>query len=152
MWMAKLDHKWIFWSLAVHWYQKQSLLRPIFAARGQRMKLVIDEKFIGKKLKIWKFWAKPMLCTSKESLEHVEFRFRCKKIDFFEKIKFFSIFRFFFPKGGPFDVETQISFFLIFQNFQKQFLKMASMRPKECWMKQSHVIWAHLGHPPRSSM
>ena len=57
----------------------------LFAARGQWMKLVIDGKFIGKKVKIWKFWAKSMLCTSKESLEYVEFRFRCKKIDFFVK-------------------------------------------------------------------
>ena len=63
-----------------------------------------------------------MLCTSKESLEHVEFRFRCKKIDFFEKINFFSIFRF-FPKGGPFGVGTRIIFFFDFSKFSKNFLK-----------------------------
>ena len=73
-----------------------------------------------------------MLCTSKESLEHVEFRFRCKKIDFFEKIKFFSIFRFFFQRGDPLVSESKFLFFSIFQNFQKYFLKMASMGPKEC--------------------
>ena len=27
---------------------------------------------------------------------------------------------------------------------------MASMGPKEWWMRQSHEIWGHLGHPPRS--
>ena len=27
---------------------------------------------------------------------------------------------------------------------------MASIGPKECWMKQSHEIWGHLGHPSRS--
>ena len=63
-----------------------------------------------------------MLCTSKESLEHVEFRFRCKKIDFFEKIKFFSIFRFFFQRGDPLVSERKI-LFSIFQSFQKNFLK-----------------------------
>ena len=54
----------------------------IFATSGQLMTLVIDEKFIGKKVKILKFCAKPMLCTSKESLECVKFRFRCKNFDF----------------------------------------------------------------------
>ena len=27
---------------------------------------------------------------------------------------------------------------------------MASMGPLECWKKQSHEKWAHLGHPLRS--
>ena len=48
----------------------------IFAARGQIIKMVIDEYFIAKKMKNWKFWEKHMLYTSKESLEHVEFRFK----------------------------------------------------------------------------
>ena len=64
----------------------------LFVTRGQGMKLVRNEKFIAKKMKIQKIGATPMLCTSKESLEHVQFRFRCKKIDFFEKIKIFSPF------------------------------------------------------------
>ena len=63
-----------------------------------------------------------MLCTSKESLEHVEFRFRCKKIDFFEKINFFSIFQFFFQRGDPLVLERKI-FFLDFSKFSNFFLK-----------------------------
>ena len=57
----------------------------ILCARGQRMKLMVNGKSIAKKMKNFKFWAKPMLCTSKESLEHVEIRFKFKKNDFFEK-------------------------------------------------------------------
>ena len=70
-----------------------------------------------------------MLCTSKESLENVEFRFRCKEIDFFEKKIFFSTnFLIFFSKP----LMSKHNFFLIFQNFQENILKMAAMRPKEC--------------------
>ena len=57
----------------------------IFAARGQRMKVVLDGNFIAKKMKIWKFWAKHMLCTLKKNYGHAEFRFRLKKYDFLEK-------------------------------------------------------------------
>ena len=70
-----------------------------------------------------------MLYTSKESLEHVKFRFRCKEIDFFEKIIFFYQFFDFFSK--PLVSEHNFSF-LIFQNFQENILKMAAMGPKEC--------------------
>ena len=54
------------------------------------------------KLKIFDTWE---LYTSKESLEHVQYKFKEKKYDFFQKKKFFLIFSIFFPKGGPFDVE-----------------------------------------------
>ena len=57
------------------------------------MKLIIDGNFIAKKMKIYEIFEKYMLCTSKESLEHVEFRFRMKKYDFLKKnpqiLKFF---------------------------------------------------------------
>ena len=43
-----------------------------------------------------------MLYTSKESLEHVEFRFRMKKYDFLKKKHKFWNFSDFDPKGGPF--------------------------------------------------
>ena len=119
---GKNDHKWIFWSLALHWYQKQSLLRTIFAARGSRIKSIIDGKLIGKKLKIWKFLAKPMLFTSKESLEHVEFRFRCKTIDLFEKIIFFQVFDF-FSKGGTLWCWNIKFLFFNFSKFAKTNLK-----------------------------
>ena len=122
----------------------------LFAAKGQQIKLIIDGKFIGKKVNIWKFWAKSMLSTSKESLEYIEFRFRCKNFDFLWKNPFFSIFQFFFQRGDPLVSERNFFHILIFQNFQKKILKMASMGPKKCWMKQSHEIWPHLGHPLRS--
>ena len=54
----------------------------IFKARGPEMKLIIDGSFIAKKMKIKEIFGKYMLYTSKESLEHVEFRFRIKKYDF----------------------------------------------------------------------
>ena len=60
-----------------------------------------------------------MLCTSKESLEHVEFRFRCKKIDFFEKNQFFFNFSFFFQRGDPLVSERKI-FFFDFSKFSKK--------------------------------
>ena len=53
------------------------------------------------KLKIFDTWE---LYTSKESLEHVQYKFKEKKYDFLQKKNFF-IFSIFFPKGGPFDVE-----------------------------------------------
>ena len=76
----------------------------------------------------------------KKSKEHVEFRFRLKKYYFLGKKSFFKIFSIFFPKGGPFGVGIDDIYFLIFQNFQKKVLKMTSIEPKECWMKQSHEI------------
>ena len=48
----KFDLKTILWSLTVPTYQKQSLLITIFAARGQKMKVLIVGNFIAKK---WKF-------------------------------------------------------------------------------------------------
>ena len=49
------------------------------------MKLIIDDNVIAKKIKISEIFGKYMLYTSKESLEHVEFRFRMKKYDFLKK-------------------------------------------------------------------
>ena len=49
------------------------------------MKLMVNGKSIVKKMKILKFLAEPMLYTSKESLEHLEIRFRLKKYDFLKK-------------------------------------------------------------------
>ena len=66
------------------------------------------------------------------------------------KKSIFFNFSIFVPKWGPFGVGMKNIFFTIFQNFQNFFWKMASMGPIECWMKQSHEIWAHLGHPLRS--
>ena len=48
------------------------------------MKLIINGKYIAKKMKIFRFWAKPMKFTSKESLEQVEIRLWLKEYDFLE--------------------------------------------------------------------
>ena len=45
-------------------------------ASGWGMKLIIDENVIAKKMKIKESFGKYMLHTSKESLEHLEFRFK----------------------------------------------------------------------------
>ena len=73
-----------------------------------------------------------MLYTSKESLEHVEFRFRMKKYDFLKKNHKFWNFSDFDPKGGPFGLEAKNSLFLNFQNFWNFFWKMASRGPRKC--------------------
>ena len=84
-----------------------------FAARGQGMKLVIDEKFLAKKIKISKFWTNSMLCTLKESLEHVEFRFSLKKFDFLKKKQFFQFFKKKF-EGGIFWCQCRKNIYLMF--------------------------------------
>ena len=71
------------------------------------------------KLKIFDTWE---LYTSKESLEHVQYKFKKKKYDFFQKKFFFDIFNF-FPKGGPFDVE------IVKKNFFR-FSKILKTKPK----------------------
>ena len=48
-----------------------------------------------------------MLYTSKESLEHVEFRFRMKKYDFLKKTHKFWNFSDFDPKGGPYGLKPK---------------------------------------------
>ena len=67
------------------------------------------------KLKIFDTWE---LYTSKESLEHVQYKFKEKKYDFFQKKNFFNIFNF-FPKGGPFDVEIVKKKFFRFSKILK---------------------------------
>ena len=64
-----------------------------------------------------------MLYTSKESLEHVEFRFRMKKYDFLKKKHKFWNFSDFDPKGGPFGLKAKNLLFLNFQNFENFFEK-----------------------------
>ena len=57
---------------------------------------------IGQNLKFLDTWE---LYTSKESLEHVQYKFKKrKKYNFLKKDWFLEIFDF-FSKGGPFDVE-----------------------------------------------
>ena len=85
-----------------------------YAARGQGMKLIVNGKSITRKMKSFRFWAKPMLCTSKKCLEHVNSDSSLKKYDFFEKknnlINFFDFFSF----GVAI---IKILFFSIYENF-----------------------------------
>ena len=59
-----------------------------------------------------------MLCISKQSKKHVEFRFGFKKYDFEKKNQFFDVFQFFFL-----GVAASKFNFSIFQDFKKFFLK-----------------------------
>ena len=60
-----------------------------------------------------------VMYTSKESLEHVQYKFKKKKYDFLKK-KFFLKFSIFFPKGGPFDVDIAKKNSPFFKNFKKK--------------------------------
>ena len=144
--MVRLDLKQRFWSLAVHKLQKQHPLMTNFATKNEKIKSSINENFTAKKMKISKFWGKYMICISKQSKQHVEFRFRLKKCDFEKKNNFFFTF------SGFFSWSHRVKFlFFNFSRFQKKiFFEMASMGPLECWKKQSHEKRAHLGHPLRS--
>ena len=66
--MLKLDPKSIFWSLAVHRYQKQPPRVIIFAAMGPGMKLVIAENFLAKKNENLKFFCKTYVIYIKRKL------------------------------------------------------------------------------------
>ena len=52
-----------------------------------------------------------MICISKQSKQHVEFRFRFKKYDFEKKINFFDFFQFFISLES----QHQSSFFQFFK-------------------------------------
>ena len=78
-----------------------------------------NENFHAKICQNLKFFDTWELYTSKESLEHVQYKFKKKKYDFFQKKKFFLIFSIFFPKGGPFDVEIVKKKFFRFSKILK---------------------------------
>ena len=117
-----------------------------FAAGGWGIKLVIDENLIAKKLKIWKFWTKHMLFTSKKKQRTHRIQIQVEKVWFFGKKSFLKIFLTFFD----FFWSWNWKYVSIFQNFQKIFWKMTSMGPIKCSKKQSHEIWAHLKCPLKS--
>ena len=84
-----------------------------------------------------------MLYTSKESWEHVEFRFRKKKYDlYWKKIEKENFFDFF-----PTSEQSKKIFFSNFSKFSKFFLKNGPRGPKKFEKKQSHEIWAYLERP-----
>ena len=124
--MVKLDLKFIFLSLAVHRYQKSCIYQVFFDARGSGMKVIINKNFIAQKVKIWRFCAKPMLYTSKKSLEHVQYKFKEKKYDFFQKKKIFNIFNFFSKGGTLWCRNRQKNFFPFFKNFKNKTQKWLS--------------------------
>ena len=90
-----------------------------FCHAGCRKTVAKNEIFhvkIGQNLKFFDTWE---LYTSKESLEHVQYKFKKeKKYDFLKK-NFFLKFLIFFPKGGPFDVEIVKKKFFRFSKILK---------------------------------
>ena len=75
-----------------------------------------NENFHAKICQNLKFFDTWELYTSKESLEHVQYKFKKKKYDFLKKKDFFEIFDF-FPKG--FDVEIVKKIFFCFSKILK---------------------------------
>ena len=139
--MLKLDPKSIFWSLAVHRYPKRPPRVIIFAAIGPGMKLVIAENFSAKKNENLKFFCKTYVIYIKRKLRTCRIQIQVEKVWFFGKEPKFLDFWIFFPKGGPFGVETVKFFFSIFQNFIILFSKITLMGPNRCWNKQSQEFW-----------
>ena len=115
---------------------KAIFFNDYFSRERARKELCYWKKYYSKKVIVWKFWPKLMLYTSKESSEHIKFRFTLKKYDLLlKKWKNLNL-KFFFSKGGPFDVGTVKKHFFDFSNFQIFFWKMASMGHNECWKKK----------------
>ena len=81
--------------------------------------MVKNENFHAKICQNSKFFDTWELYTSKESLEHVQYKFKKKKYDFLKKKNFFLKFLIFFPKGGPFDVEIVKKIFFRFSKILK---------------------------------
>ena len=80
--------------------------------------MVKNENFHAKICQNLKFFDTWELYTSKESLEHVQYKFKKKKYDFLKEKIFFEIFDF-FPKGGPFDVKIVKKIFFRFSKILK---------------------------------
>ena len=81
-----------------------------------------NENFHAKICQNLKFFDTWELYTSKESLEHVQYKFKKKKYDFFQKKKNFGYFRF-FSKGGFFVVEIVKKIYFSFWKIFKTTLK-----------------------------
>ena len=88
----------LFWSLAVHRHQKQHSMSCSFGQSGCQKTMVKNENFHAKICQNLKFFDIWELYTSKESLEHVKYKFKKRKYDFLQKKKKFEIFDF-FPKS-----------------------------------------------------
>ena len=91
----------LFWSLAVHRHQKQHSMSCSFGQSGYQKTMAKNENFHAKICQNLKFFDTWELYTSKESLEHVQYKFKKKKYDFLKKKIFFSKFLIFFQRGDP---------------------------------------------------
>ena len=112
----------LFWSLAVHRHQKQHSMSCSFGKSGCQKTMVKNENFHAKICQNSKFFDTWELYTSKESLEHVQYKFKKKKYDFWKKNWFLEFLDFYF-KGGPFHVEIVKNKFPFFKNFKNKIEK-----------------------------
>ena len=94
-----------------------------FCHAGCRKRVVKNEIFhmkIGQNLKFLDTWE---LYTSKESLEHVQYKFKKKKYDFLKKNWFLEIFDFLFQRGDPLISKLSKRKFPFFKNFKNNIEK-----------------------------
>ena len=109
----------LFWSLAVHRHQKQHSMSCSFGKSGCQKTMVKNENFHAKICQNSKFFDTWELYTSKESLKHVQYKFKKKKYDFFQKKIFFLIFSIFFQRGDSL-VSKLLKNFFHFSKISKQ--------------------------------
>ena len=110
----------LFWSLAVHRHHKQHSMSCSFGQSGYQKTMVKNENFHAKICQNLKFFDTWELYTSKESLEHVQYKFKKKKYDFLKKKFFFEIFDFFSKGGTLWCRNRQKIFFPFFKNFENK--------------------------------
>ena len=80
---------------------KNSLLNSVLLSQSVAKSRTLPlKKFQAQNSWNYKFWPTDALYTSKESWEHVQFRFSKKKYDFSHTQKFFSIFSIFVSWSG----------------------------------------------------
>ena len=116
----------LFWSLAVHRHQKQHSMSCSFGKSGCQKTMVKNENFHAKICQNSKFFDTWELYTSKESLKHVQYKFKKKKYDFLQKKIFFWNFRFFSKGGTLWCQNRQKNFFPFFKNFKNKTQKWLS--------------------------
>ena len=113
----------LFWSLAVHRHQKHHSMSYSFGQAGCGKTMVKNENFHAKICQNLKFFGIWELYTSKESLEHVQYKFKKKKYDFFQKRIFLLIFLIFFQRGDPLMSKLSKKNFPFFKNFKNKIEK-----------------------------
>ena len=145
----------LFWSLAVHRHQKQHSMSYSFGQAGCRKTMVKNENFHAKICQNLKFFDIWELYTSKESLEHVQYKFKKRKYDFLQKkknLKFLDTWDLYTLKESLEHVQYKFKrskcdflqkncFWKFFQKFQKQIPKMTFLRPFKDKQVQSQEFW-----------